>query len=295
MRRYPSAETSFRKAASSSRRAAQSSQRRSRRGSLASRIGLVPLTAARSSARPASLRRSKSRGSQRAALLVAASVRTAVASPDLSGATDARQTAYLNLEPRQEPLGGESEGVRVLRESGVARVLVGLLHPLSPLRGAAVAALRAAGLSVDVLSPIHAAQSVALSQALSAALRVNEPLLHRAATGLPFSVWKYAMTLDGKIATNSCHSAWITGEQSLVASIGGALKPSLAGPVARERVFVERSRSDAVIIGGRTLRQDNPKLTTRREGHRPARVVFTRMLDVPEASSLAADLACLCF
>jgi len=48
-------------------------------------------------------------------------------------------------------------------------------------------------------------------------------------------------------------------------------------------VYLERARSDAVIIGGGTLRQDNPKLTTRQEGgHTPARVVMSRSMDLPE-------------
>jgi hypothetical protein len=47
--------------------------------------------------------------------------------------------------------------------------------------------------------------------AVAACRRVNEALLHRVATGRPFSIWKYAMTLDGKIATRSGHSAWVSG------------------------------------------------------------------------------------
>jgi diaminohydroxyphosphoribosylaminopyrimidine deaminase/5-amino-6-(5-phosphoribosylamino)uracil reductase len=51
----------------------------------------------------------------------------------------------------------------------------------------------------------------AAAVSLAACRRVNEALLHRVATGQPFSVWKYAMTLDGKIATRSGHSAWVSG------------------------------------------------------------------------------------
>jgi len=56
-----------------------------------------------------------------------------------------------------------------------------------------------------------AESSPSAASALLASRRVNEALLHRAATGAPFSVWKYAMTLDGKIATRSGHSAWVSG------------------------------------------------------------------------------------
>jgi riboflavin biosynthesis pyrimidine reductase len=61
-----------------------------------------------------------------------------------------------------------------------------------------------------------------------------------------------------------------------------------AGPVARERVYSERARSDAVIIGGQTLRHDNPRLTTRRPGgHTPARIIISRSMDLPEVCTHA--------
>lgn len=73
------------------------------------------------------------------------------------------------------------------------------------------------------------------------------------------------MTLDGKIATQTGHSAWVTS------------------PEARAVVFETRALSDAVVVGGQTVRRDNPQLTTRREGgHLPARIVLSRTLDLPE-------------
>ena len=175
--------------------------------------------------------------------------------------------------------------MQALRAAGVSRVVLGLLHPLPHFRGQAVRALRSSGIRVDLLSS-HAGNCVQLDAALRAALRLNEPLLHRVALGLPFSVWKYAMTLDGKIATNACHSAWISGALRKSRPIG-LFKILFAGPASRERVFAERSRSDAVIIGGHTLRRDNPKLTTRREGvHVPARIVLSCSLDLPEVCML---------
>ena len=85
-----------------------------------------------------------------------------------------------------------------------------------------------------------------LQDALSACLAINEALRFRAANGLPFSVLKYAMTLDGKIAASTGHAAWVTSTD------------------ARKRVFEIRRQSDAVIVGGNTVRRDNPRLTTRR-------------------------------
>ncbi|PNH00016.1 Riboflavin biosynthesis protein RibD, partial [Tetrabaena socialis] len=109
------------------------------------------------------------------------------------------------------------------------------------------------------------ASAAAAYGALGACLAANEALLHRAVLRRPLGVLKYAMTLDGKIATNMGHSAWVSSAQS------------------RAQVFETRARSDAVIVGGNTVRRDNPRLTTRREGgHTPARIVMSRTLDLPE-------------
>ena len=147
-----------------------------------------------------------------------------------------------------------------------------------------------AAMQVDVLGEANAsASSPSVADALHASRRVNEALLHRAATCEPFSVWKYAMTLDGKIATRTGHSAWVSG----TCRHGGYMAACLmahalrccvyAGPAARQRVYAERARSDAIIVGGNTLRRDNPHLTTRQEGgHMPMRVVISRTLDLPE-------------
>ena len=102
-----------------------------------------------------------------------------------------------------------------------------------------------------------------------------QALLHRAATGRPLGVLKYAMTLDGKIATSSGHAAWVSCAES------------------RARVFAVRARSDAVIVGGNTVRRDNPNLTTRREGgHKPVRIVMSRTLDLPSVSPCPACVLC---
>ena len=83
--------------------------------------------------------------------------------------------------------------------------------------------------------------------------------------GKPLSVLKYAMTLDGKIATAAMHSAWVSSA------------------VSRQLVYKERALSDAVVVGGNTVRLDNPRLTTRVEGFpvQPTRVVMSRSLDMP--------------
>lgn len=193
---------------------------------------------------------------------------------------------YLNIEPTHGPVAGEQDAVQALLDAGVMRVEIGIAHPVAGLRGQAVEALREAGVRVRVHGEVEmqkegdadesndessedSSELSLLNAAANASRKSNRALLYRCATGLPFSVLKYAMTLDGKIATTKGHSAWVTG------------------PVARGEVWRERSRSDAVIVGGRTVRRDNPNLTTRKEGgHRPARVVLSRTMDLPGVEDL---------
>lgn len=177
-------------------------------------------------------------------------------------------TAYLNLEPGD--CHGDPAAVSALLGAQVGRVVIGMRHPLPHHRGAAIAALRAAGVTVDVLGEAPAAADPALLTATQLAVwGANEALMHRAARRRPLSTLKYAMTLDGKIATQFGHSAWVTS------------------PPARALVFDARAKSDAVIVGGNTVRRDNPRLTTRRDhGHMPVRIVMSRSLDLPEDAAL---------
>ena len=181
-------------------------------------------------------------------------------------------TAYVNLEPDcSELASGLDEGVRALVQAGVARVVVGLRHPMPHASGRAVAALREQGVRVDVLGECAAQRDAeaVLEEARYACLEANEALCYRAATGRPFSVLKYAMTLDGKIATAAGHAAWVSSSE------------------ARERVLQVRRRSDAIIVGGNTLRRDDPRLTTRlAEGNQPYRVVLSRTMDLPDSCNL---------
>ncbi|CAJ1823163.1 unnamed protein product [Sphenostylis stenocarpa] len=152
-------------------------------------------------------------------------------------------------------------------DGGVRRVVIGMRHPLQHLRGNAVRALRNEGLNVDILG--EDLTSNLIEDAQKECLLVNAPLICRAASHVPFSVLKYAMTLDGKIAASSGHASWISSKQS------------------RNLVFELRGRSDAVIVGGNTVRRDNPRLTARHGGgHMPMRIVMTQTLDLPEEANL---------
>ncbi|KAH8964329.1 hypothetical protein BDL97_04G060600 [Sphagnum fallax] len=176
-------------------------------------------------------------------------------------------TAYLNLEPGDWL--GDNSAVTSLIQAGVSRVVVGIRNPFEHLQGRGITALRHAGLNVDVAGEDLVDSKGNIAVALKSCRVVNAPLLYKAAYKIPFSVLKYAMTLDGKIAASSGHAAWVSGELS------------------RARVFRVRAQSDAVIVGGNTVRRDNPSLTTRKEeGHQPVRIVMSRGLDLPEKANL---------
>ncbi|KAL1813368.1 riboflavin biosynthesis protein PYRR, chloroplastic [Daucus carota subsp. sativus] len=174
-------------------------------------------------------------------------------------------TAYVNMEPGD--CHGDSTAVSSFIKGGITRVVVGIRHPLQHLRGSAIRTLRSEGLQVDVLGEdLH---GKTIEEALKPCLLVNAPLLYRAACRMPYSVLKYAMTLDGKIAASSGHASWISSRQS------------------RGQVLALRGRSDAIIVGGNTVRKDNPRLTARNGGgHMPLRLVMSQSLDLPEVANL---------
>lgn len=174
-------------------------------------------------------------------------------------------TAYLNMEPGD--CHGDRTAVSALVKAGITRAVVGIRHPLQHLRSHALRAMRSEGLQVDVLG--EDLKSKIVEEALKSCLIVNAPLIYRAASRVPFSVLKYAMTLDGKIAARSGHASWISSKES------------------RYRVFELRGRSDAIVVGGNTVRKDNPRLTARHGGgHVPIRIVMSRTLNLPEVANL---------
>lgn len=160
-------------------------------------------------------------------------------------------TMYVTLEPcchtgRQPPC------VDAILESGIARVVVGSLDPNPKVAGKGIRILREHGVTVD--TGVLEAECLAL----------NTVFFHYIQTGLPYVVLKYAMTLDGKIATRTGASKWITGEQ------------------ARNRVHADRHRYRAILVGVGTVLADDPQLTCRIEGGRdPIRVVCDTHLRTP--------------
>ena len=173
-----------------------------------------------------------------------------------AGAGARGSTVYVNLEPcnhygRTPPC---SEG---LINAGVSKVVVGMVDPNPLVAGRGIARLRDAGIEVVV----------GVEEA--ACRRLNEGFIHRILYQRPLGILKYAMTLDGKIATTTGHSAWITNKD------------------ARTQVHCLRAACDAVIVGGNTVRKDNPYLTSHQvEAHNPLRVVMSRSLNLPEQARL---------
>ncbi|MGE5658896.1 MAG: bifunctional diaminohydroxyphosphoribosylaminopyrimidine deaminase/5-amino-6-(5-phosphoribosylamino)uracil reductase RibD [Actinomycetota bacterium] len=165
-------------------------------------------------------------------------------------------TIYVNLEPCNH-YGRTPPCSEALVAAGVAKVVVGMVDPNPLVAGGGIARLRDAG--IEVLTGVET----------EACQKLNEAFVHRILYHQPFGILKYAMTLDGKIATSTGHSTWVTGEE------------------ARSEVHRLRVGCNAVIVGGNTVRLDNPQLTSHRVGpHNPLRVVMSRTLDLPRSARL---------
>ncbi|NJK40711.1 MAG: bifunctional diaminohydroxyphosphoribosylaminopyrimidine deaminase/5-amino-6-(5-phosphoribosylamino)uracil reductase RibD [Acaryochloridaceae cyanobacterium SU_2_1] len=170
-------------------------------------------------------------------------------------------TAYVNLEPCNH-YGRTPPCSEALIAAQVDTVVVGMVDPDPRVSGKGIERLRSAGIKVWVGVEEEACQ------------RLNEAFVHRVRYQRPFGILKYAMTLDGKIATKDGHSAWITNER------------------ARTHVHELRATCDAVIVGGNTMRLDNPHLTNHQSSPaeqappNPLRVVMSRTLNLPPKAYL---------
>jgi len=141
--------------------------------------------------------------------------------------------------------------------AGIQRVVVALTDPDPRVAGGGLQRLRDAGL--EVISGILDAE----------AAHQNRAFVHRVRTGRPWGVLKWAMSLDGRTALPNGVSQWISG------------------PPARAWVHELRAQCDAVIVGGGTVRADDPLLTSRgRRSPEPLRVVLSRSLDLPLSAQL---------
>lgn len=143
-------------------------------------------------------------------------------------------TMYVTLEPCCH-YGKTPPCVDAIVPTGIRRVVVAMRDPFPRVAGGGIKQLQAAGIAVEV--GLHEA----------AARDLNAPYLKLLATGKPWVIAKWAMTLDGKIATRSGYSKWISSAES------------------RGIVHALRGRVDAIVVGRRTAEIDDPLLTARPE------------------------------
>jgi diaminohydroxyphosphoribosylaminopyrimidine deaminase/5-amino-6-(5-phosphoribosylamino)uracil reductase len=176
----------------------------------------------------------------------------------MAGAAARGATAYVTLEPCNHT-GKTPPCTEALVQAGIARVVIGALDPNPKVNGAGIARLRAAGIAVSTGVLEEQARSVISGFAM---VMVQ---------GRPLFRLKLASTLDGKIATATGASQWLTGES------------------ARRAAHAMRGRHDAVMVGVGTVLADDPELTCRIAGFRAAplvRLVVDSHLRTPLMSKL---------
>ena len=167
-------------------------------------------------------------------------------------------TAYVTLEPCSH-YGRTGPCCEALIKAGIKKVVAAADDPNPKVSGRGFARLQEAG--VEVVRGVLADK----------ANRQNEVFMHWMKTGRPFVALKYAMTLDGKVATREGLSRWVTGE------------------AARRRVHEDRHRHAGVMVGVGTALADDPLLTCRLDGRevsQPARVVVDAAARLPLESQL---------
>ena len=177
---------------------------------------------------------------------------------DQAGELARGATAYVSLEPCAH-YGKTPPCAEALVAAGVARVVAPLQDSDARVAGQGFAILREAG--IEVTTGVLADE----------AARDHAGFFLKTEQGRPFVTLKLASSFDGRIATATGESQWITGQE------------------ARRAVHAMRARHDAVMVGAGTARADDPSLTVRGIGvtQQPVRVVVSRRLDLPLMGQLA--------
>jgi diaminohydroxyphosphoribosylaminopyrimidine deaminase / 5-amino-6-(5-phosphoribosylamino)uracil reductase len=178
-----------------------------------------------------------------------------VSAIDAAGVRAAGATLYVSLEPCTHT-GRTPPCTRKILEAGIRRVVVGMRDP-NPRAAGGAEVLRREG--VEVTLGVCAAEAEELNEAFATHIR----------TGRPFVTAKCAATLDGRIATRTLDSKWVTGER------------------ARAYVHALRYATDAILVGAGTIAADDPLLTARvadREPRDPVRIVLDATLRIDPAA-----------
>jgi diaminohydroxyphosphoribosylaminopyrimidine deaminase/5-amino-6-(5-phosphoribosylamino)uracil reductase len=183
----------------------------------------------------------------------------ACAGADLSGAT-----MYVSLEPCAHT-GRTPPCTEAILAAGITRVVIASDDPTEKAAGRGPGILRDEGIDVAFADGELAAR----------ARRLNQPFRKHARTGRPWVLFKSAMTLDGKVATRTGDSKWISGEDS------------------RRMSHYWRAECDAVAVGIGTALTDDPQLTARVDGvaRQPRRIVFDSEARLPLDSQLVRGAA----
>lgn len=179
-----------------------------------------------------------------------------------AGTSAAGATLYVNLEPCNHT-GKTPPCTHKILAAGINRVVAGMEDPNTDVTGGGIDFLRQHGLDVTI------------GICEDGAKKLNEAFIKYVRTKRPFVIVKCAATLDGRIATRTGDSKWVTGEQSLR--------------------FVHKLRHavDAILVGIETIKTDDPSLTTRvvgGESKDPLRIILdTRLSISPDAKVLRLD------
>lgn len=167
-------------------------------------------------------------------------------------------TMYVSLEPCCHH-GKTPPCVPEIAAAGVSNVVVGLVDPDPRVSGGGIKQLREAGVSVELADEDSQEQCA----------EINRAFICRLKRGRPYITLKFASSLDGKIASRTGRSKYISGEE------------------ARRWVHRERNAHDAIMVGINTIRLDDPELTAREpEGRTPIKIVVDAAGRLPENAKI---------
>ncbi len=189
--------------------------------------------------------------------------RAAIEDARTRGEDPAGSTIYITLEPCAHT-GRQPPCTEAILEAGISRVVYASEDPTEKASGRGPGMLRDGGVAVDLAGGPEAA----------AARLLNQPFRKRARTGRPLVTYKTAMSLDGRVASPTGDSRWISSTES------------------RELVHRWRSECDAVAVGIGTALADDPLLTARldEQSEQPTRVVFDSYARLPADSALVNSI-----